>query len=192
MHYLSLSLSISLLYTSSFCFVFISGEGLSASRHSLRTGLSASNISLKGENRLSLLLNYLLPSSRAGTPAASRCTTPIPTPQNTPPSSPSCSHLATTNSQPSELQGEELLLSPANDDIPTVIIHPPEEDLEVQATKTEDNIDITPGNYPNFICPCVMPSASESLALQYYLAHGLSINDTSLTSTTVCMFCFIS
>ncbi|KYO26942.1 hypothetical protein Y1Q_0019358 [Alligator mississippiensis] len=26
-----------------------------------------------------------------------------------------------------------------------VIIHPPEEDLEVQATKTEDNIDITPG-----------------------------------------------
>ncbi|XP_019391714.1 PREDICTED: sodium bicarbonate cotransporter 3 isoform X1 [Crocodylus porosus] len=121
------------------------GEGLSASRHSLRTGLSASNISLKGENRLSLLLNYLLPSSRAGTPAASRCTTPIPTPQNTPPSSPSCSHLATTNSQPSELQGEELLVSPAIDDIPTVIIHPPEEDLEVQETKTEDNIDMTPG-----------------------------------------------
>ncbi|XP_065439586.1 sodium bicarbonate cotransporter 3 isoform X21 [Chrysemys picta bellii] len=118
------------------------GEGLSASHHSLRTGLSASNISLKGEKRLSLLLHYLLPSSRAGTPADSRCTTPLPTPQNTPPSSPSSGRLATTSSQPSQLQGKELLVSPASDDIPTVIIHPPEEDLEVQEKKTEDNIDI--------------------------------------------------
>ncbi|XP_025913082.1 sodium bicarbonate cotransporter 3 isoform X4 [Apteryx rowi] len=121
------------------------GEGLSASRHSLRTGLSASNISLRGENRLSLLLNYLLPSSRAGTPAASRCTTPVTTPQNTPPSSPTFSHLPTTSAQPSPLQGKELLVSPASDDIPSVIIHPPEEDLEVQEKKTEDNIDKTPG-----------------------------------------------
>ncbi|XP_039382995.1 sodium bicarbonate cotransporter 3 isoform X2 [Mauremys reevesii] len=118
------------------------GEGLSASHHSLRTGLSASNISLKGEKRLSLLLHYLLPSSRAGTPADSRCTTPLPTPQNTPPSSPSSGRLATTSSQPSPLQGKELLVSPASDDIPTVIIHPPEEDLEVQEKKREDNIDI--------------------------------------------------
>ncbi|XP_043364940.1 sodium bicarbonate cotransporter 3 isoform X4 [Dermochelys coriacea] len=118
------------------------GEGLSASHHSLRTGLSASNISLKGEKRLSLLLHYLLPSSRAGTPADSRCTTPLPTPQNTPPSSPSSGRLATTSSQPSQLQGKELLVSPASDDIPTVIIHPPEEDLEVQEKKTEDNINI--------------------------------------------------
>ncbi|XP_037746328.1 sodium bicarbonate cotransporter 3 isoform X4 [Chelonia mydas] len=118
------------------------GEGLSASHHSLRTGLSASNISLKGENRLSLLLHYLLPSSRAGTPADSRCTTPLPTPQNTPPSSPSSGRLATTSSQPSQLQGKELLVSPASDDIPTVIIHPPEEDLEVQEKKMEDIINI--------------------------------------------------
>ncbi|XP_075778107.1 sodium bicarbonate cotransporter 3 isoform X3 [Pelodiscus sinensis] len=118
------------------------GEGLSASHHSLRTGLSASNMSLKGEKRLSLLLHYLLPSSRAGTPADSRCTTPLPTPQNTPPSSPSSGRLATTSSQPSQLQGKELLVSPASDDIPTVIIHPPEEDLEVQEKETEDNIDI--------------------------------------------------
>uniref|UniRef100_A0A8C4XTN1 Anion exchange protein n=1 Tax=Falco tinnunculus TaxID=100819 RepID=A0A8C4XTN1_FALTI len=124
------------------------GEGLSASRHSLRTGLSASNISLRGENRLSVLLNYLLPSSRAGTPAASRCTTPVTTPQNTPPSSPTCSHPPTTSAQPSPLQGKELLVSPASDDIPSVIIHPPEEDLEVQESqekKTEENIDKTPG-----------------------------------------------
>ncbi|XP_010582632.1 PREDICTED: sodium bicarbonate cotransporter 3 isoform X4 [Haliaeetus leucocephalus] len=124
------------------------GEGLSASRHSLRTGLSASNISLRGENRLSVLLNYLLPSSRAGTPATSRCTTPVTTPQNTPPSSPTCSHLPTTSAQPSPLQGKELLVSPASDDIPSVIIHPPEEDLEVQESqekKTEENIDKTPG-----------------------------------------------
>ncbi|XP_074999487.1 sodium bicarbonate cotransporter 3 isoform X2 [Calonectris borealis] len=121
------------------------GEGLSASRHSLRTGLSASNISLRGENRLSVLLNYLLPSSRAGTPATSRCTTPVTTPQNTPPSSPTCSHPPTTSAQPSPLQGKELLVSPASDDIPSVIIHPPEEDLEVQKKKTEENIDKTPG-----------------------------------------------
>ncbi|XP_052653643.1 sodium bicarbonate cotransporter 3 isoform X5 [Harpia harpyja] len=121
------------------------GEGLSASRHSLRTGLSASNISLRGENRLSVLLNYLLPSSRAGTPATSRCTTPVTTPQNTPPSSPTCSHLPTASAQPSPLQGKELLVSPASDDIPSVIIHPPEEDLEVQEKKTEENIDKTPG-----------------------------------------------
>ncbi|XP_068008981.1 sodium bicarbonate cotransporter 3 isoform X1 [Melanerpes formicivorus] len=124
------------------------GEGLSASRHSLRTGLSASNISLRGENRLSLLLNYLLPSSRAGTPATSRHTTPVTTPQNTPPSSPMCSHPPTTSAQPSPLQGKELLVSPASDDIPSVIIHPPEEDLEVQESqekKTEENVDKTPG-----------------------------------------------
>ncbi|XP_072710044.1 sodium bicarbonate cotransporter 3 isoform X3 [Ciconia boyciana] len=124
------------------------GEGLSASRHSLRTGLSASNISLRGENRLSVLLNYLLPSSRAATPATSRCTTPVTTPQNTPPSSPTCSHPPTTSAQPSPLQGKELLVSPASDDIPSVIIHPPEEDLEVQESqekKTEENIDKTPG-----------------------------------------------
>ncbi|XP_032039345.1 sodium bicarbonate cotransporter 3 isoform X3 [Aythya fuligula] len=124
------------------------GEGLSASRHSLRTGLSASNISLRGENRLSVLLNYLLPSSRAGTPATSRCTTPVTTPQNTPPSSPTCSHPPTTSAQPSSLQGKELLVSSASDDIPSVIIHPPEEDLEVQDSqekKTEENIGKTPG-----------------------------------------------
>ncbi|XP_009988965.1 PREDICTED: sodium bicarbonate cotransporter 3 isoform X1 [Tauraco erythrolophus] len=124
------------------------GEGLSASRHSLRTGLSASNISLRGENRLSVLLNYLLPSSRAATPATSRCTTPVTTPQNTPPSSPTSSHPPTTSAQPSPLQGKELLVSPASDGIPSVIIHPPEEDLEVQESqekKTEENTDKTPG-----------------------------------------------
>ncbi|XP_039916940.1 sodium bicarbonate cotransporter 3 isoform X8 [Hirundo rustica] len=124
------------------------GEGLSASRHSLRTGLSASNLSLRGDSRLSVLLSYLLPSSRAGTPAASRCTTPVTTPQNTPPSSPTCRLPPTTSAQPSPLQGKELLVSPASDDIPAVVIHPPEEDLEVQESqekKTEENIGKTPG-----------------------------------------------
>ncbi|XP_039199666.1 sodium bicarbonate cotransporter 3 isoform X4 [Crotalus tigris] len=114
------------------------GEGLSASRHSLRAGLSASNISLRGENRLSLLLNYLLP----GSPTASRSTTPLPTPQSTPPSSPRCDSKGTTNFQSTEHE-----VSPSNDDIPKVIIHPPEEDLEAQESKkrTEENSDITPG-----------------------------------------------
>ncbi|XP_074394877.1 sodium bicarbonate cotransporter 3 isoform X3 [Zonotrichia albicollis] len=122
------------------------GEGLSASRHSLRTGLSASNLSLRADSRLSVLLSYLLPSSRAGSPAASRCTTPVTTPQNTPPSSPTCR--PSTSAQPSPLQGKELLVSPASDDIPSVVIHPPEEDLEVQESqekKTEENIGKTPG-----------------------------------------------
>ncbi|XP_061443375.1 sodium bicarbonate cotransporter 3 isoform X6 [Rhineura floridana] len=120
------------------------GEGLSASRHSLRAGLSASHISLRGENRLSLLLNYLLP----GSPAASRSTTPLPTPQSTPPSSPRCGHKATTNLHPTELQGAELLVSPSSDDIPKVVIHPPEDDLEAQESEektAEDNSDITSG-----------------------------------------------
>ncbi|XP_036742094.2 sodium bicarbonate cotransporter 3 isoform X3 [Manis pentadactyla] len=124
------------------------GEGLSASRLSLRTGLSASNLSLRGESPLSLLLSHLLPSSRAGTPAGSRCTTPVPTPQNSPPSSPSISRLTSRSSQQSQLQAPELLVSPTSDDIPTVVIHPPEEDLEAlkgQEQKKEENVDITPG-----------------------------------------------
>ncbi|XP_020927131.1 sodium bicarbonate cotransporter 3 isoform X11 [Sus scrofa] len=124
------------------------GEGLSASRHSLRTGLSASNLSLRGESPLSLLLSHLLPSSRAGTPAGSRCTTPVPTPPHSPPSSPSVSRLNSRSSQQSQLQAPELLVSPASDDIPTVVIHPPEEDLEAlkgQEQKNEENVDITSG-----------------------------------------------
>lgn len=145
---------------------FISGEGLSASRQSLLTGLSASNVSLRGESPLSLLLSHLLPSSRAGTPAGSKCTTPVPTPQNSPPSSPGISRLTSRSSQHSQLQAPELLVSPASDDIPTVVIHPPEEDLEElkgQEQKNEENVGITPGNYSNL--PCVVLSASESLAL---------------------------
>ncbi|XP_069874834.1 sodium bicarbonate cotransporter 3 isoform X6 [Dipodomys merriami] len=124
------------------------GEGLSASRHSLRTGLSASNLSLRGESPLSLLLSHLLPSSRAGTPAGSRCTTPVPTPQHSPPSSPSISRLNSRSSPQSQLQPPELLVSPASDDIPTVVIHPPEEDVEAlkgQEQKKEENVDLTPG-----------------------------------------------
>ncbi|XP_072507240.1 sodium bicarbonate cotransporter 3 isoform X5 [Notamacropus eugenii] len=123
------------------------GDGLSASRHSLRTGLSASNLSLRGESPLSLL-SHLLPSSRAGTPASSRCTTPVPTPQNSPPSSPKISRLDSRSSQQSQLQVPELLISSASDDIPTVVIHPPEEELEAlewQEQKKEENIDISPG-----------------------------------------------
>ncbi|XP_023587975.1 sodium bicarbonate cotransporter 3 [Trichechus manatus latirostris] len=124
------------------------GEGLSASRHSLRTGLSASNLSLRGESPLSLLLSHLLPASRAGTPAGSRSTTPVPTPPNSPPSSPSISRLTSRSSQQSQLQAPELLVSPASDAIPTVVIHPPEEDLEAlkgQEQKNEENFDIFPG-----------------------------------------------
>ncbi|XP_053570215.1 sodium bicarbonate cotransporter 3 isoform X2 [Bombina bombina] len=103
------------------------GEGLSASRNSLRA-----------ESRLSVLLNYLLPPSRAGTPSGSRRTTPVPSPQNTPPSSPSLKRLKSTNSQQSEPLVQRLQ-SCAVDDIPTVIIHPPEEDAENLDWKKEDS-----------------------------------------------------
>lgn len=130
---------------------FTSGEGLSASRHSLRTGLSASNLSLRGESPLSLLVSHLLPSSRAGTPAGSRCTSPAPTPQSSPPSSPSLSHLHARASRQRQPQAPELLVSPASAGVPTVVIHPPEEDLEAlqgQEQKNEENVDVTAGNYP--------------------------------------------
>ncbi|XP_078233445.1 sodium bicarbonate cotransporter 3 isoform X3 [Pogona vitticeps] len=120
------------------------GEGLSASRHSLRAGLSASHVSLRGENRLSLLLNHLLP----GSPTASRITSTVPTPQSTPPSSPKCSHTAITDMQSTELQSAELLVSPSSDDIPKVVVHPPEEDLEAQESEektTEDKNNIISG-----------------------------------------------
>lgn len=149
---LSFVCSIYLIQWTSFLLTcFISGEGLSASRHSLRTGLSASNLSLRGESPLSLLLSHLLPSSRVGTPAGSRCTTPVPTPHSSPPSSPGLSRLASRSSQLSQHQAPELLVSPSRDDIPRVVIHPPEEDIEAlkgQEQKNEENVDFTPGNCP--------------------------------------------
>ncbi|XP_069814742.1 sodium bicarbonate cotransporter 3 isoform X1 [Dendropsophus ebraccatus] len=110
------------------------GEGLSASRNSLRA-----------ESRLSLLLNYLLPPSRGGTPAGSRQTTPVPTPQNTPPSSPKISRLQSSSSQ----QSEQWAPQPCTVDvIPTVIVHPPEDDgenHEVPVIKNQEDGDIYPG-----------------------------------------------
>lgn len=135
-----------------FSFVcFISGEGLSASRHSLRTGLSASNLSLRGESPLSLLVSHLLPSSRAGTPAGSRRTSPAPTPQSSPPSSPGLSRLHASPSGQRQPQAPELLVPPASAAVPTVVIHPPEEDLEApqgQEQKSEENVGVAAGNCP--------------------------------------------
>ncbi|EPY79111.1 sodium bicarbonate cotransporter 3, partial [Camelus ferus] len=125
------------------------GEGLSASRHSLRTGLSASSLSLRGDSPLSLLLSHLLPPSRAGTPAGSRCASPVPTPQSSPPSSPSAGRLDSRSCRHSQLQ---VLVSPAAAGVPTVVIHPPEEDLEAlrgQEQKDEENADSAPGNLDN-------------------------------------------
>ncbi|XP_078520084.1 sodium bicarbonate cotransporter 3 isoform X1 [Lissotriton helveticus] len=119
------------------------GEGLSASRNSLRAGLSASNLSLRRESRLSLLLDYLLPS-RAGTPSGSRCATPVPTPQNTPPATPRLNRLVSACSQQGEPDGSEHQVYSA-DDIPTVVVHPPEEDIEAQDQKQDESCDQKPG-----------------------------------------------
>nr|XP_014349448.1 PREDICTED: sodium bicarbonate cotransporter 3 [Latimeria chalumnae] len=119
------------------------GEGLSASRNSLRAGISTSNLSLRWDPRASFLLGFLLHGSRVGTPAGSRCTTP----QNTPPSSPAVKRHTSIASQQSQSQVPELLLSSTSDDIPDVILHPPEEELELQEgqeQKEEDIGDPTP------------------------------------------------
>lgn len=57
-------------------------------------------------------------------------------------------------------------MSPASAGVPTVVIHPPEEDLEAlqgQEQKTEENVDVTAGNYPK--SSRVVLSASGPLAL---------------------------
>ncbi|KAM4028947.1 sodium bicarbonate cotransporter 3 isoform 4-T4 [Anomaloglossus baeobatrachus] len=110
-------------------------------------GLSASRLSLRAESRLSLLLNYLLPPSRVGTPAGSRQTTPVPSPQNTPPSSPKFSRLESSSSQRSERWVPEIPHF-TGELIPTVIVHPPEEDGEnhdVCGIKKEERGDFYPG-----------------------------------------------
>ncbi|XP_072365445.1 sodium bicarbonate cotransporter 3 isoform X4 [Scyliorhinus torazame] len=100
------------------------GEGLSASRLSLRAGLSASSLSLRGASRFSLPFGSFLTSSKGGSLAGSRCASPNPTPQNTPPCTPKLEHHRQGQSQ--------LLVSCAGEDIPDVIVHPPDEELEVQ------------------------------------------------------------
>ncbi|XP_039593353.1 sodium bicarbonate cotransporter 3-like isoform X7 [Polypterus senegalus] len=102
------------------------GDGLSASRLSLlRPSLSSSSLSLRGDSRLSLFFNTLLSSSRAGSPAVSRSATPQPSPANTPPASPGLGHVADGGRR---RPAPRLLVTCG--DIPEVVVHPPEEDLE--------------------------------------------------------------
>ncbi|XP_032903089.1 sodium bicarbonate cotransporter 3 isoform X6 [Amblyraja radiata] len=97
------------------------GDGLSASRLSLRAGLSASHLSLRGASLFSVPFGSFAHGSKGGSVAGS---TPVPTPQNTPPSSPKPEH---------RFQGQsQLLVSCAGEDIPDVVVHPPEEEFEVQ------------------------------------------------------------
>ncbi|XP_058878866.1 sodium bicarbonate cotransporter 3-like isoform X1 [Acipenser ruthenus] len=97
------------------------GEGLSASSLSLIwTGLSSSTPSQRRESHISLLLNYLLPGSRAGTPTGSRSATPQASPKNTPPSTPTLE-----NHHPLNVFHEPEVTRV----IPIVVVYPPEEDL---------------------------------------------------------------
>ncbi|XP_031441506.1 sodium bicarbonate cotransporter 3-like isoform X2 [Clupea harengus] len=57
------------------------GEGLSASRHSLKPGLSSTNLSQRRESRVSMLFNHLLP----GGSTPSTTPSPSPTPHSSPP-----------------------------------------------------------------------------------------------------------
>ncbi|XP_069770112.1 sodium bicarbonate cotransporter 3-like isoform X1 [Narcine bancroftii] len=111
------------------------GDGLSASRLSLRAGLSASSLSLRGASLFSVPFGSFVPGSKGGSVAGSKCTTPIPTPQNTPPC---CSKLE------HRYQGQsQLLVSCAGGNIPDVVVHPPEEEFKVQEgeVKTSEECD---------------------------------------------------
>ncbi|XP_051791593.1 sodium bicarbonate cotransporter 3-like isoform X6 [Erpetoichthys calabaricus] len=114
------------------------GDGLSASRLSLlRPSLSASSLSLRGDSRLSLFFNTLLSSSRAGSPAVSRSATPQPSPANTPPASPGLGRHVGGQAGGAD-PAPRLLVTCA--DIPEVVVHPPEEDLEAAEDDQVDHL----------------------------------------------------
>uniref|UniRef100_A0A8C8FE79 Anion exchange protein n=1 Tax=Oncorhynchus tshawytscha TaxID=74940 RepID=A0A8C8FE79_ONCTS len=94
------------------------GEGLSASRHSLKPGASVSNLSQRRESRVSILLNLLLPnSSSTSVGGPSTGPSPLTTPQNTPPT-PRRSPNPPCTSGP----------APVRQAIPEVVVSPPEDD----------------------------------------------------------------
>ncbi|XP_030637306.1 sodium bicarbonate cotransporter 3 isoform X1 [Chanos chanos] len=129
------------------------GEGLSASRLSLlrRTSISTSTPphsrrpSRESQgSRTSVILNYLLPSPSVS-PSASPMATPTATPQNTPPAS--RRSLPPLASPP--LPGPELLVAKGErEDIPEVVVFPPEEeDPQSRLSATQDE-QATPGQVP--------------------------------------------
>ncbi|XP_070969821.1 sodium bicarbonate cotransporter 3-like isoform X5 [Oncorhynchus clarkii lewisi] len=104
------------------------GEGLSASRHSLKPGASVSNLSQRRESRVSILLNLLLPNS-SSTSAGGPSTGPSPltTPQNTPPT-------PRRSPNPPRASGP----APVRQAIPEVVVSPPEDDESPPTAITKD------------------------------------------------------
>uniref|UniRef100_A0A674EES2 Anion exchange protein n=1 Tax=Salmo trutta TaxID=8032 RepID=A0A674EES2_SALTR len=104
------------------------GEGLSASRHSLKPGASVSNLSQRRESRVSILLNLLLPNS-SSTSAGGHSTGPSPltTPQNTPPT-------PRRSPNPHRASGPV----PVRQAIPEVVVSPPEDDESPPTAITMD------------------------------------------------------
>ncbi|XP_051577168.1 sodium bicarbonate cotransporter 3-like isoform X6 [Myxocyprinus asiaticus] len=124
------------------------GEGLSASRLSLlRRATSISNPSPPNSRRpsresrcshSSSILNHLLPSATS-TPSASPNVSPTTTPQNTPPTA---RHASSPPHSPGPSQhGPELLVARGKrEDIPVVMVFPPEEeDLQSRSSANQDD-----------------------------------------------------
>uniref|UniRef100_A0A674BX15 Anion exchange protein n=1 Tax=Salmo trutta TaxID=8032 RepID=A0A674BX15_SALTR len=105
------------------------GEGLSASRHSLKPGASVSNLSQRRESRVSVLLNLLLPNSSSSTSAggSSPGPSPLTTPQNTPPT-------PRRSPDPPRAPGP----APVPQAIPEVVVSPPEDDESPPTAITKD------------------------------------------------------
>uniref|UniRef100_A0A8L0DW36 Anion exchange protein n=1 Tax=Oncorhynchus mykiss TaxID=8022 RepID=A0A8L0DW36_ONCMY len=105
------------------------GEGLSASRHSLKPGASVSNLSQRRESRVSVLLNLLLPNSSSSTSAGgpSPGPSPLTTPQNTPPT-------PRRSPDPTRAPGP----APVPQAIPEVVVSPPEDDESPPNAITKD------------------------------------------------------
>lgn len=120
------------------------------------------------ERRVAFISSSQSPSSffKSWNTCRLQWTSPAPTLQSSPPSSPGFSRLASRSSQQSQPQAPELPVPPARDNIPTVVIHPPEEDLEhwkVKIRRRRNNLTSLQATVPS--PPCVVLLVSGSLAL---------------------------
>ncbi|XP_043116079.1 sodium bicarbonate cotransporter 3 isoform X5 [Puntigrus tetrazona] len=138
------------------------GEGLSASRLSLLRRTSSTSSPPRSHrpsrgsrsSRSSLILNQLLPSANSS-PSASPNASPFATPQNTPPTA----HRASSSPRspgPSQ-QGPELLVARGTrEDIPEVVVFPPEEEEEPHSlfsASQEEQVARDPGRLAQLLPP---------------------------------------
>ncbi|XP_043545416.1 sodium bicarbonate cotransporter 3-like isoform X3 [Chiloscyllium plagiosum] len=155
------------------------GEGLSASRLSLRAGLSSSSLSLRGGSLFSVPFGSFLPGSKGGSLAGSRCASPVPTPQNTPPSTPKLEHRCQGQSQ--------LLVSCVGEDIPDVIVHPPDEEFEVQEGQVKAHEECDDRKAGLLASPQSAPGILETKSIEKTMGNSASRENSTVDFSKVDM-----